>query len=264
MDFSQPNYETISVTPEMAASILDGHVNYRHTSPKRINSYARVMSDGGWRLSQPLMFDESGNLIDGQNRLHAIIKSGTTQTFTFLSGMPRSSKSAIDGGQPRSGAQVLIAERPDSYASAAAVARCVRYMPVGSGGSSGILNSELPALWDKYQPHIGIVCEMVPKDKGLSRAPFKAALVRALMHRPESETVLRVLVDEMKTSKFRQSLNGGILLRMLMMEPNSGGASLNSVYLKSARVIESEINGVSLSKIYTPSTDPFPLPEKFK
>lgn len=263
MDLSKPNYETITVTPEMAQTMIK-HVNYRRLSPRRVNSYSRVMSEEGWGLSQPLIFNDSGELIDGQHRLHAVIRTGKPQKFVFLSGIPSESISSIDSGQPRTGAQVLMAERTESHGSAASIVRCVRYMPVGVGGSSGILNSELPALWDKYQPYVGIVCEMVPKDKGLSRAPFKAAIVRALMHRPDAEETIRILVEEMKTSKFRQSLNGGILLRMLITEPNSGGTALNVVYLKSARVIQSEIDGISLSKIYTPTVDPFPLPDKFK
>lgn len=67
------------VTPEMAREWLDKNTpRNRPVSKSTVNAYARLMKAGGWNLThQGIAFDDNGELIDGQHRLHAIIISNT-------------------------------------------------------------------------------------------------------------------------------------------------------------------------------------------
>lgn len=49
---------------------------------KRVAKYASLMRMGAWRLNlNPVPITEDGRLVDGLNRLAAIVLSGTTQTI---------------------------------------------------------------------------------------------------------------------------------------------------------------------------------------
>lgn len=262
MDFSEPNYDVLTVTPEMAREILGEHKNYRRLGIKRVQIYAEAMENNRWSIAQPLMFCSDGHLIDGQHRLEAVIRSGTPQNFTILTGIPKNSVSAIDGGQPRSGNQVLLSERPDSMA-VAQVIRAVSHLPSTEGRAT--LNSELPFLWDKYQPHIYVGCEITSiKNKGICKAAFRAAVVRCLMAYPDSEQIVRTLVNETTTGIFRKSKNAGILMRLLLAPYGAGGSDKSKLYLRSTRILFAEIQNTQLSKIPAATIDFFPLPEQFQ
>jgi len=262
MDFSEPNYDVLTVTPELAREILDNHENYRQLSPKRVQMYADAMEQNRWSIAQPLIFSNEGTLIDGQNRLEAVIRCGIPQKFTVLTGIPQSSTSAIDGGQARTANQVLRHERPDSL-SVAQVIRAVKELPSTEGKAS--LNSEIPILWDKYQPYIYIGCEMTQsKHKGICKAVFRAAIVRALMCHPECEDKIRTLVCETMSGIVKNSFNAGLLMRLLLMPYDGGGVTRTRLYLKCTRVIHAELQQTQLSKTPPATIDFFPLPEQFQ
>ena len=67
--------KVITITPSMAQDMLDRNMkNNRKLNHNTIRRYARIMKAGGWNLThQGIAFDEKGELIDGQHRLHAII-----------------------------------------------------------------------------------------------------------------------------------------------------------------------------------------------
>lgn len=67
------------VTPELAAKWLKSNFDNRPLTKSTVDSYARDMATGNWRLvHQPIAFDCRGNLTDGQHRLNAVVKSGAT------------------------------------------------------------------------------------------------------------------------------------------------------------------------------------------
>jgi len=262
MDFSEPNYDILTVTPQMAREFLDNHKNYRSLTMKRVQMYSEAMQEGRWSIAQPLIFSDEGTLIDGQNRLEAVIRCGIPQRFTVLTGIPQSSTSAIDGGQPRTGNQVLKHERPDA-SSVAQVIRAVKELPSTEGRAC--LNSEIPILWDKYLPYIKIGCDMTQsKHKGICKAPFRASIVRALMCNPQHEDKIQTLVVETTSGIVKNSKNAGLLMKLLLAPYQSGSVMRVQLYLKCARILHAEIKNTQLSKIPPATTDFFPLPEQFQ
>lgn len=71
---------TRQVTPKMAERWLaKNHPRNRKISSKLVDTFAEDMSAGNWRLThQGICFDGDGQLIDGQHRLSAVVKSGKT------------------------------------------------------------------------------------------------------------------------------------------------------------------------------------------
>jgi len=71
--------KVLKVTPAMAKQMLESNSNYRLISQKHVDRLAAEMSCGRWALNgQAIIFSSESKLLDGQHRLHAIIKSNTT------------------------------------------------------------------------------------------------------------------------------------------------------------------------------------------
>lgn len=65
--------EVREITPAMASEMLGHNNGNRNLSPRKVQEYARTMSEGGWRLThQGIAVSDSGNIIDGQHRLSAV------------------------------------------------------------------------------------------------------------------------------------------------------------------------------------------------
>ena len=81
--------EQVIITPEMAQFLLEdwAYDRQRNLSTNYILKYANDMKQGYWRDTPPLMAGIVGNckyLLNGRHRLHAIIKSETSQLMTIL------------------------------------------------------------------------------------------------------------------------------------------------------------------------------------
>ena len=71
--------EIMKVSPEMATKWLEKNIVNRRIRDYKVNAYARDMKNGDWRLNgEAIVFNKSGQLVDGQHRLNAIAKSGVT------------------------------------------------------------------------------------------------------------------------------------------------------------------------------------------
>lgn len=77
-----------------------------HQRPVRIphiESLASEMTRGEWDFTgEPIIFDDNGQLIDGQHRLEAILLSGSTLDFVVTRGVSARAYRNIDRGQTRS------------------------------------------------------------------------------------------------------------------------------------------------------------------
>ena len=69
--------KVITITPDMARDMLTRNMKHNRPALKNtVHGYARLMKNGNWNLThQGIAFDEDGELIDGQHRLHAIIEA---------------------------------------------------------------------------------------------------------------------------------------------------------------------------------------------
>ena len=81
-------FSIVLVTPELAKTWLETNIGNRKIKPRAIASYAKDMLAGDWSITNDaITFDNDGKLTNGQNRLHAVIKSNTSQMFAVLKGI---------------------------------------------------------------------------------------------------------------------------------------------------------------------------------
>lgn len=99
----------IEITPKMAAEFLEKNFSdNRNIRNSVIEQYASDMRNERWTESgETIKFDEYGNLVDGQHRLQAVIKSGKTVAFFVVYGLKESAMTNIDIGARRTASDAL-------------------------------------------------------------------------------------------------------------------------------------------------------------
>ncbi len=102
--------EYFPVTPAMAKSFLDQtHPDQRHHRDAKVDQYAQDMSQGNWRedTEDSILIDWNGYLIDGQNRLRALVDSHKTLNMWVVWGKDPAIMGVKDTGAARTIADSL-------------------------------------------------------------------------------------------------------------------------------------------------------------
>ena len=116
--------KNVLVTPEYAKRLLDKNIANRPITKRIVDWYAYQMEIGQWTVSgQTISISDKDELIDGQHRLHAIIKSGVTLWFTIAYNVPSESFVNYDNLKSRSAKDALAIEKvPNSLTIAGIIA----------------------------------------------------------------------------------------------------------------------------------------------
>ncbi|WP_144627578.1 aldo-keto reductase family protein [Arthrobacter woluwensis] len=103
-----PSFVIETITPAIAEAYLAKNIKNRNHKKLAITRFARDMASGNWQVTgEAIKFDINGNLIDGQNRLLAVIESGATIQTAVIRGLAPETQGIMDAGTPRSGADQL-------------------------------------------------------------------------------------------------------------------------------------------------------------
>ncbi len=119
------------ITPERAAKVLaTQNTHNRRLRPSKVEQYVRDMQTGNWNIGSSIAFSKDKVLLDGQNRLSAIVQSGQSQPLIVIEGLPMQSQTTMDTGAGRTFADVLDISGHDPFLAsliASSVSWCMRY-----------------------------------------------------------------------------------------------------------------------------------------
>lgn len=97
----------ITITPDMATSLMKFNTNNRSISKNRLVEYTDAMSNGNFSMAESVIgFNHEGILTNGQTRLQACINSG--KPFTTMICTVLEQNMHIDTGRSRSVSQNMI------------------------------------------------------------------------------------------------------------------------------------------------------------
>jgi hypothetical protein len=103
----------MTITPQVAQSWLSKGSNFRVLDKKRAKRMAEDIVANGWALDgNPIKFDSSDALVDGQHRLHAIVLAGISVKAWVMTG---ADPSTVDTGKARTASQMFRAEGKRYY-----------------------------------------------------------------------------------------------------------------------------------------------------
>lgn len=102
-------HEIIDITPELAKKWLDeSEFENRNIKKSNLDKLIRDIQSGKWVFDgSPIRFDRDNNVIDGQHRLTAVIRTGKTIKSLVIRGIVDRAKLTIDTGSNRSTSDIL-------------------------------------------------------------------------------------------------------------------------------------------------------------
>ena len=173
---SSVSSELVLVTPQIAAEWLALNKHNRNVSQSQVNLLARDMTAGDWHFTgEPIKFSHAGDLIDGQHRLEAVLRSGKAIEFMVLRGLQPIAQDFMDSGRKRTASDMLTLR---GHANSKLLASTARFgiiyeeglRPGGrDGGGRSVSKAEVAAYIDDNPD----LADAVSMTTGLSRyLPF--------------------------------------------------------------------------------------------
>lgn len=148
----EPQVSVVLVTPETAARWLKRNMKNRNVRPATVAKYARDMSTGAWLITgESVKFDLDGNLLDGQHRLAAIMKSGVSIRLVVMRGITPNAQRVMDTGRARTASDALAIRGGITYtALTAAAAKLALGVESGDAdpGKHDVTHAEVEAFID--------------------------------------------------------------------------------------------------------------------
>lgn len=177
---AEPWSKFIDVTPEIASALLGTMGVNRPISAVNVDRFVSLIRSGGMKTThQGLAFDVNGKLIDGQHRLHAVIKSGLPIKVMATFGMDASTFDALDRGRARTVGDDLdissIATGTDANVIAAACKAILHFDAGRLPWTTGMRleTSEALKIINRH-PLLPTVAELVKSKQGGLRMPLSA------------------------------------------------------------------------------------------
>lgn len=142
---ARPTTSVVNITPQLAEAWLEHNTGNRKYKNQEIDRYARDMAAGRWKLTgESIKFSTELRLLDGQNRLAAVMKSGCTVPMFVTRGLDDDSQRVMDTGAKRTSADDLgMHGEKHSSTLAAACRLAIAADSVGMERQSGFSVSNL-------------------------------------------------------------------------------------------------------------------------
>lgn len=263
--------EVVKVTPEMAALWLERNGGNRSVSAARVEFYAKQMRAGEWKLThQGIAFDRSGDLVDGQHRLWAVIESGVAVKMLVSHGLSRDDMIAIDGGRPRSAKDAFQLLGDDCSTRSIATARLMLAAYVHTRRPSGrfdvaymVGNERLRRFHSAVQEAIQFSSLRAGSDKGLRHSCVSAAIACAWF--TENRDLLSDFRDQFESGVIKVEADiAATRLRnfMLSSKKTRGGREARAdVFVRACTAIRAYVNRNPISKLYAAEDAIFHIPD---
>lgn len=166
------NMELRTITPEMSQHFLSKNKNNRKVTEKNVIGIMRALSNNEWALNgETIKFDINGNVIDGQHRLIACVRTGIPFESYIVKDLPSESFTTIDIGSRRTAADILSIHEAPNANNLAAIIKCyveARYNKSYSVGTIKATNDQIlneyksnPEMYQKLAVTYQIVAKFV-------------------------------------------------------------------------------------------------------
>jgi len=176
----------VLITPEMAVEWLKFNTNNRKLKDRSIAKMAQDLLSGEWQSThEGIGFTFDPELIDGQNRLMAIIQSGIAAGFLVCIGLNKKAKQAIGQGAGRSPTDsAFFAGIKNATPIAISSSKICENGLAGNtvGMSNALSNLTLMKHKDAFDFIKENLFENGTPVRGISKAPICGAIMRAYYH----------------------------------------------------------------------------------
>ena len=258
--------EMVTVTPAMAAGWLENaNIRNRKLCQNHVNRLARDMKNGHWKVShEGIAFDPHGVLLDGQHRLWAIVESNTAVDLMVFYNVSAEALLVINGGKARTVVDIIKLANKDGYVTAGHTST-LRALLGGLGTAPTLTHQETSEKLAQFRSAIDFAVSHLSccRFQGICNASTRAVIARAWYS-----------VDHNELIRFCDILVSGIvghipsaavlvsLQQFLLTTKDGSAATHRERYGKTERALKAFLNGESISKLVTSTTELFPLPQE--
>lgn len=238
-----PRVEIVTITPEIAQEWLTRNSgNQRPISKSTVNMYARDMREGRWQTThQGVAFNRTGEVIDGQHRLAAIVEANVPVQMAVATGFDAEFDAPIDQGRARSAAAIL--HKSSKFVS---VTRALFQMKNGTvANSSRASVSEIRDAAESFAGDLELISNEV---LGLP-AGIVAAIVWAL---PLNRDLVLNFAQQVTTGEMLERGDPAFSLRG-WRERNRRAQTAEFIFATS-NCLRAAFDGVTLGSVYTGHT----------
>lgn len=134
----RPLVEIVTVSPKLAEAWLGKNIKNRNLSRANIAKFARDMRAGEWKMNgEAIIFASNGTLLDGQNRLHAVIAAGVSVQMLVIRNISADVMPTLNTGKSRNFANVLQIEGAANSDTLSSVVRRAVLWDLGQRTNTG-------------------------------------------------------------------------------------------------------------------------------
>jgi hypothetical protein len=160
-----------NITPAIAEELLKLNHSNRPLKQKSINHYAKEMKSGNWRSTgEGIKVSKNNRLLDGQHRLHAVVKSGVTVEMLVISDLEDDIFNVLDTGVVRTAGDVLAINGVKHPTLSSAIAKFIiqyekgKYGSLQSGAKDNKPTNKEIEFFVSENPLVSEIAEVVMKE----------------------------------------------------------------------------------------------------
>lgn len=222
---------TETITPALAEQWLEKNKQNRPLRDHHVVSLAKEMKEGRWMLNgEAIVFDENGDLLDGQHRLWAAFDHGQTFQSVIVRGVDPASFGTIDSGMKRSAGDVLAKAGVQYGTLVGAAIRLVHFYATGRRDHTIVQrmsNAETLELLDQY-PRIKVAVELVGPSAALKAIISQTAMTAAVYFMLEDDAeATREFVEVIASGEGLKRGDARLTLRNLLINAKGLGRRMH-------------------------------------
>ena len=197
------NVKLITITPEMAEKMLEKNIANRKVNQANVNRIAADMTTGNYKVNgETIKISSAGEIIDGQHRLLACVKSGMPFDTYIVYNVEREAVGTIDMGKGRSVADSL------NVMGCNIKSGIIPAMNFYFNRGNKLTTAQTGCLWSNYEDKLNLVCDILigsHHDYLLSQRDLRGYVIHLAISEKWSEADLRAFVNGLKLKPNRDT-----------------------------------------------------------
>lgn len=249
-------FRDVMMTPQLANDILQRNTRNRPLRQSRVDRYARDMKRGDWKVNgETVSISDKGNLMNGQHRLHAVIKADVTVPMTLAEGVDESTFGTLDAGLARTAGDVLGMRGISHANNVAAMARMALNYKDGLSISTPRSNREIEDAFDQHPEMQEYISQTLPLIKlSHNTVMVTACFIASRFGEEGDEERMREFVKGVATGANLEEDDPRLVFRNKMLAMNQDRQRRPEqvvIWYFTQRAIQHYLGGSKLTKLAT-------------
>lgn len=193
----------VTITPEMAEEMLKHNVANRKVNQANVNRIAADMITGNYKVNgETIKISPNHEILDGQHRLLACIKSGVSFKSYIVYNVEREAVGTIDMGKGRSVADSL------NVMGCNIKSGIIPAMNFYFNRGQKLTTAQTGYLWNTYEDKFNMICNVLVgshHDYLLSQRDLRGFVIHLALSENWSEADLKAFVNGLKNKPNRET-----------------------------------------------------------